>query len=135
MTMMPEYTREQKLWQQFNLELSVGLGSAISGGEINKEISKATSGLLKCLKNINSSGVVFESVLKKSHEVDPMITNYNIRMRFNKYLSDNGKGSKDFYKLLGDLTNCCENILKEPDKRSKFGHEADTFKAVLKYLK
>ena len=140
----PTYTREDYLWQSFNLTLSSGLVCGKTRRALDEDGSNVMSNFLNCLENINDYGVVIEDAMKMSHKITPQITNYAIRSKLENYLSeknDVGSGTLANYKqkelegLINTLKDCCENILKEPDKRKEFGPEAKIFKEVLQYIK
>ncbi len=142
----PPMTKERFMWTQFSSSLLISLNDSRKGNQINdnEKIEK----FLNCLENLNETRTVYEHPLKESHTCNPEITYLDIHSKLAKYLADENNlpsddkhrkvrhwESKELSKLLGDLKNCCRNILEEPEKRQIFGHEAQVFEEVCRYFK
>ena len=141
--------REAFLWEEFRVRLRSSLRSAKGGKYLGKENYGTIEKLVNFFDNIEEHQVIMEDGLRISHTVTPQITDYSIRSRLAKYIGDkknptnnslNSKyyehyDSKDMHKLIGDLKNCCKNMIEDPNNRIKFGHEAKALEEVIDYMR
>jgi len=141
----PEITRENMMWYGFFAELLSPYYSAKIGKKAESKELENFLGFLRDIKNehlkrgnsLKILEIIYEDNFYESHKITPKITNYDLKKHLEGYLDElNSKGEKKtFNGLIIDLEKCCENILKEPNKREKFGERENIYRGFLNYLK